>query len=41
MGKHLAHRKGLTVFEYRYYQRRVLALWIKLRRLIKARLNHG
>jgi hypothetical protein len=41
MGKHLPVRNKLTVFEYRYYQRRVLALWVKVRRLIKARLNHG
>jgi hypothetical protein len=41
MGKHLPVRKKLTIFEYRYYQRRVLALWVKVRRLIKARLNHG
>ena len=41
MGKHLAVRKKLTIFEYRYYHRRVLAVWIKAKRLIKARLNHG
>jgi hypothetical protein len=41
MGKHLAVRKKLTVFDLRYYQRRVIALWIKARRQIKARLNHG
>ena len=41
MGKHLAVRKKLTIFEYRYYQRKVLAMWIKAKRLIKARLNHG
>jgi hypothetical protein len=41
MGKHLGVRKKMTVFEYRYYQRRVIALWIRLRRRIKARLNHG
>jgi hypothetical protein len=41
MGKHLAVRKKLTIFEYRYYQRRVLAVWVKAKRLIKARLNHG
>jgi hypothetical protein len=41
MGKHLAIRKKLTVFDLRYYQRRVLALWIKAKRVVKARLNHG
>jgi hypothetical protein len=41
MGKHLAARKKLTVFDLRYYQRRVIAGWIKAKRLIKARLNHG
>jgi hypothetical protein len=41
MGKHLAVRKKLTVFDLRYYQRRVIALWIKVRRQVKARLNHG
>jgi hypothetical protein len=40
MGRHLAIRKKLTVFEYRYYYRKALAVWIKIRRLIKARLNH-
>jgi hypothetical protein len=32
MGKHLAVRKKLTIFEYRYYQRKVLALWIKTKK---------
>ena len=41
MGKHLAKRKKLTVFEIRYYQRRAVAVWVKLRRLIRSRLNHG
>lgn len=41
MGKHLARRKKLTVFEFRYYQRRAVAAWVKFRRLIRARLNHG
>jgi hypothetical protein len=41
MGKHSAVTKRFTIFEYRYYQRRVVAMWIKIRRLIKARLNHG
>jgi hypothetical protein len=41
MGKHLAKPKKFTIFEFRYYQRRVVATWVKLRRLIKARLNHG
>lgn len=41
MGKHSAATKRFTIFEYRYYQRRVVAMWIKIRRLIKARLNHG
>ena len=41
MGKHLGVKKKLTVFEYRYYQRRVIAMWIKAKRLVKARLNRG
>jgi hypothetical protein len=41
MGKHVGIRKRYTVFEYRYYQRRVIAMWIKARRFLKARLNHG
>ena len=41
MGKHLGVKKKLTVFEYRYYQRRVIAMWIKAKRLIKARLKRG
>ena len=41
MGKHLAVRKKFTIFEFRYHQRRAVAAWVKLRRLIRARLNHG
>jgi hypothetical protein len=41
MGKHVGIRKRTTIFEYRYYYRRVMAAWIKIRRLIRARLNHG
>jgi hypothetical protein len=41
MGKHSAVTKRFTVFEYRYYHRRAVAVWIKLRRLVKARLNRG
>jgi hypothetical protein len=41
MGRHLAVRKKVTVFEYRYYQRRIMAVWIKAKRMIKARLNRG
>jgi hypothetical protein len=41
MGKHSAVTKRFTVFEYRYYQRRAVAVWIKLRRAVKARLNRG
>jgi hypothetical protein len=41
MGKHSAVTKRFTVFEYRYYYRRAVAVWIKLRRLVKARLNRG
>jgi hypothetical protein len=41
MGKHLPVRRGLTVFEYRYYYRKLLAVWIKTKRRIKARLNRG
>jgi hypothetical protein len=41
MAKHLAVTRRWTVFEYRYYQRRVIAVWVRIRRLVKARLNHG
>lgn len=41
MGKHAKVRRGFTAFEYRYYKRKVLAVWIKLRRLVHARLNNG
>jgi hypothetical protein len=41
MGKHSAVTKRFTIFEYRYYQRRVTALWIKLKRAIRARINRG
>lgn len=41
MGKHVGIKKGFNVFEFRYYQRRVIDAWVKLRRRIKARLNHG
>jgi hypothetical protein len=41
MAKHLGVRRRWNVFEYRYHQRRLIAVWIKIRRLIKARLNHG
>ena len=41
MGRHVGVTKRWTVFEYRYYKRLVIALWIKARRLIKARLRRG
>jgi hypothetical protein len=41
MAKHRGVRARRTIFEYRYYQRRLVAMWIKARRFIKARLNHG
>ena len=41
MGKHSAVTKRFTVFEYRYYQRQAIAVWIKLRRMIRARLDRG
>jgi hypothetical protein len=41
MGAHLPVRKKMTVFEYRYYQRRVIALWIHARRRLKAVLKRG
>jgi hypothetical protein len=41
MAKHLAVRKRYTAYDYRYHKRRLLAVWIKLRRLIQARLNRG
>lgn len=41
MGKHKPITKGFTVFEYRYYKRLVIAVWIKTKRLIKARLRRG
>ena len=41
MGKHAKTRKGFTVFEFRYYKRKAVAVWIKVRRLVHARLNNG
>jgi len=40
MARHLAVRKKMTIFDYRYYYRRAMAVWIKLKRRIRAKLNH-
>ena len=40
MGKHVGVRRRTTIFEYRYYYRRAMAVWIKLKRRIRAKLNH-
>jgi hypothetical protein len=41
MGRHVAVTRRWTVFEYRYYKRLVIALWITARRYIKARLRRA
>jgi hypothetical protein len=41
MARHLAVKKKLTVFDLRYYRYLARSLYIKAKKELKARMNHG